>query len=513
MKRINMRKIREVFRLKFECKQSNARIARSVGIGETTVEQYLFRARRGGFTWPLPTHLDDEQLEAVLYPVIEEPSDGYELPDFQYIHKEIKKKGVTLQILWEEYTSQKKGYSYSRFCDLYKEWRVSDETWMPQIHKAGVNTFVDYSGLTVPIFDVKTGLKDFDAQVFVASLGASNYLFCEATRSQTQEDWIGSHKRMSEFFGGVTECWNPDNLKSGVKQADRYEPDINHSYLCLAQHCGVSVIPARVRKPKDKSKAEGGVYLTETQILARLRDRKFFSLEELNEAIRELLIKVNQKPFQKMPGSSRYSLYLEVDKPSLKPLPNTPYELFHWGQVRVNPSYHVMIEQVRYSVPYSFINKLIEFRHNERTVEFFHRGKSIAIHQRSFEKNAIITNDLHRPQKHQYQAKCTPEEIKKEATSIGECVLSWVDKVLEDQDFHIRQRTNTALGVVRLIKTFPKERLNMACKRGLFYGLFTRKSIKNMLETKTDLEPLPEKETTTPLPQQHINVRGAGYYL
>lgn len=512
MKRINMRKIREVFRLKFDLKLSNSKIAAAVGIGETTVEVYLCRAKRKGMTWPLPSDMDDEQLEKTLYPHTEEPLEGYVLPNFEHIHKQLTIRGVTLQLLWEEYTAHQVGYAYSQFCKLYRRWKKGGETWMLQTHKAGVNTFIDYAGDTIPIFDSKTGLHAFDAQIFVSALGASSYLFAEATESQAGRDWIGSHKRMNVFYDGVTECWVPDNLKTGVTHADRYEPEINRTYLDLAQHCGTSIVPARVRRPQDKSKAEGAVYLVETQILPRLRDRKFFSLEELNTAIREPLIQVNKKPFQKMPGSSRYSLYLELDKPALRPLPETPFELFHWGSMTVNPSYHIMIDQVPYSVPYAFVNKTIDFRYNERTVELFFKGKLIAMHLRSFERSIAVTNNHHRPPQHQHQAACTPEEIKKQAQNIGEPTLIWIERVLEDSSLHIKARINRTLGVVRLIKQYPKERLNAACSRGLYYENFTRRGLLDMLERELDKQPLPKQETIQPLPQEHCNVRGALYY-
>jgi transposase len=512
MKRINMRKLREVFRLKFDLKLSNKKIALAVGIGETTVETYLARAKKVGVTWPLPSDMDDKQLEEALYPHEEKPLDGYALPNFGHIHKQLTIRGVTLQLLWEEYTDLHVGYSYSQFCKLYYRWKKGGETWMLQTHKAGVNTFIDYAGDTIPIYDSKTGLVAFDAQIFVSVLGASYYIFCEATRSQTGEDWIGSHKRMNEFYDGVTECWVPDNLKTGVTYSDRYEPEINRSYLDLAQHCGTSIVPARVRRPQDKSKAEGGVYFTETQILARLRDRKFFSLEELNVTLKELLLQVNHKPFQKMPGSSRYSLYLELDKPALKPLPETPFELFHWGSMTVNPSYHLTIEHVPYSVPYALVGKTVDFRYNERTVELFCKGKTIAIHPRSHERGVAVTNNQHRPPKHQYQAACTPDEIRKQAQNIGEPTTAWIERVLEDSSLHIKARINRTVGVVRLIKKYPKERLNAACARGVYYGNFTRRGLLDMLARELDKQPLPKEEPIKPLPQKHSNVRGALYY-
>jgi len=507
-----MRKIKDVLRLKFDGKLSNAKIARSINIGETTVEQYLFRARKADLTWPLPEDMDNEKLEAILYPPKEVSPDGYDLPNFEHIHKEIKRKGVTLQLLWEEYNSNQKGYSYSQFCNMYKLWKATDETWMIQTHKAGVNTFIDYAGLTISIFDPSTGLEAFNAQIFVSALGASSFIFCEATKSQTIEDWIGSHKRMNEYFGGVTECWVPDNLKSGITCANRYEPTPNRCYRDLADHYGVHIIPARVRKPKDKSKAEGGVYVVETQILAPLRDRKFYNLAELNGAIMNLLEALNKKPFQKMPGSSRYSLYLEIDKPALKPLPDMPYELSHWGKEKVGQSYHLTIEGVPYSVPYTFVLKDVEYRYNERTVEIFINDKLIALHGRSYEKGVPVTNNNHRPSKHQYQAQCTPEEIRKQARAIGEDCAVWVDCIFEDSFLHMTSRINRTLGVIRLAKTYENSRLNAACKRGLFYKNFLYQGIKDILKNNLDRQPLPVEETSGILPQDHNNIRGPIYY-
>lgn len=513
MKRLSMRKISEVLRLRIALGHSVEKIAKIIGIGETSVRRYLYLAKKVDISWPLPEGMGDEQLEQLLYPPVQSTTaSDPTLPDFESIHKELTKKGVTLQRLWEEYIENGRGYSYSRFCGLYSNWKSCNETSMIQTHKVGENTFIDYSGLTIPIQDPNTGKELFHAQIFVAALGASSYTFCEATKSQKSEDWIASHQRMSEYFGGVTEYWTPDNLKAGVIRADRYEPEINKTYLELSQHYGTCIVPARARKPQDKSKAEGAVYFVETQIIAALRNRIFFSLEELNDAIKPLLKDLNTKSFQKMPGSSRYSLYLELDKPALKTLPETPYELFYWGKLTVDPSYHITVEEVPYSVPYRYIKKIVEYRYNEKVVEVFFQGTRIAFHKKSLEKRVPVTEDHHRPRKHQYQAKCTAEEIRKQAQEIGVTTLEWVDRVLEDSSIYPKQRINTTLGVVRLTKEYSKERLNAACARGLFYENFKARSIRDILKRGLDKEPLPKQETITTLPQEHKNVRGAAYY-
>ena len=508
-----MRKIREVLRLRMTLAHSPEKIARAVGIAETTVRRYLTLWAKTGLTWPLPEDLSDDELEITLFPPIQKiRTGGGPLPDFAYIHKELKRKGVTLHLLWREYSIQEKAYSYSQFCLLYQRWREEEKSYMMQIHKAGDCTFIDYVGLTIPITDAATGEITFKAQIFVATLGASGYIFCEATRTQTSEDWIGSHRKMCEFFGGVTKCWGPDNLKAAVNRSDRYEPVLNTSYLCAAEHYGTCILPARVRKPQDKSKVESSVYSVETQILAPLRDRTFFSLEELNAEIEPALKSLNNKPFQKMPGSSRYSLYLEIDKPALSPLPDTPFEFFQWGSTVVDSGYHIFIEGIPYSVPYKLIGHSIEFRYNERVVEFFYKGKQITLHLRSHTLGQPVTKDNHRPIRHQYQAKCTPEEIYKTAQDIGAKTLEWVDHVLRDSSLHIRQRINTTLCVVRLTKTHSNSRLNAACDRALFYHNFKAAGIKDILQRGLDKSPLPKQELINPLPQEHKNVRGAGYY-
>jgi transposase len=515
MKRIVMRKIKEVFRLKFEFLRSNANIAQAVGIGETTVEEYLCRARKAGISWPLPVDMDDVGLESLLYPSKDKTLKHLPVPH-EKIHREFKKKNVTLNLLWEEYVREAQSsfrtpYSYSTFCESYQKWKQEDDTWMIQNHKAGESTFVDYAGLTIPVFDQETGEKEFDAQIFVSALGASGYIFCRAERSQKIEDWVGCHKKMSEYYGGVTQCWVPDNLKSAVTRADRYEPDINLTYSEAAAHYGAAVIPARVRKPRDKSKVESSVYLVETQILARLRDTRFYSLYDLNAAVLPLLDAVNRKSFRKMAGSSRRSLYIEIDRPALKPLPECPYELFFWGTCKVDKSYHILVEGVRYSVPYILAGRVVECRHNNRIIEFFSGGKQVAVHIRSAKAGDVVTDLTHLPKKHLGQARISPETLEAEAGEIGEEALQWVSEVLRDESLPIKQRINTALGLVRLSKKYPSERVNAACRRGVFYRNFKYGGIKDMLARGFDRIPL-LPETAIVLPQNHGNVRGSHYY-
>lgn len=513
MRRLAMKKIKEALRLRATLGLSAEKIAHAIGIGETTIRRYFLLAHKAGISWPLPEGMDEGQLEELLYPPVKRIK-GNDLPliDFEYVCKELKRKGVTLGKLWEELADGQKFYSYSQFCLLYKRWKDSGDVSMRQIHKGGEKTFIDYAGLTIPIYEPIHGEVSFKAQIFVAVLGASGYVFCEATASQKIEDWVASHKRMGEFFEGTTEAWIPDNLKAGVTKADRYEPDINSTYQELALHYGAHIIPARVRKPQDKSKAEGGVYFVETYILASLRDRKFFNLDELNEAIKPLVYRLNREPFQKMPGSSRYSFYLEIEQSTLKPLPDNSYELFLWGRTKVDSRYHIVIEDIPYSVPHNLVQKTVEFRYNARTVEVFYRSKCVAIHMKGSERYVPVTAMAHCPPKHQHQAKCTKEGVLELAKEIGSPTLMWVERVLEDSSLHLTQRINTALGVVRLTKTYSNERLNSACGRGLFYENFKARGIKDILKRGLDKDPLPIQKLSVPLPQNHSNIRGAAYY-
>ena len=326
-KKLSMRKIKEVMRLNASG-LSIRKISRSCNIPRSTVNDYPDRFSFAGLSWPLDPDLNDDQLNERLFSPSAVRSRDVERPepDWSVLSKELKRKAVTLLLLWQEYReNESDGYGYSQFCVLYRNWTKTLPVSMRQSHKAGEKLFVDYAGMTMPLTDSKTGNVSA-VQIFIASLGASQYLYAEATMSQRIPDWIGSHVRTFEFIGGVTEILVPDNLKSGVTKACRYEPDINKSYADMARFYGIAVIPARPRKPKDKAKVESGVQIIEREVLARLRDRKFFSLAELNTAIRELLSVVNKRPFQKL-DASRLELFNEIDKPALKPLPPEPLRI------------------------------------------------------------------------------------------------------------------------------------------------------------------------------------------
>jgi len=346
-KRLTMRKTREILRLRFDCKLTLSQIATSCGIGSSTVSDYLKRFEASPLTWPLPSTIDDTGLEHLLFPSTRIDHDPKRASaDWNYIHRELRRKSVTLILLWQEYKElNPDGYQYSQFCHLYRQWAGRIDPVMRQEHIAGEKLFVDYAGQTVNVFDPALQ-KNREAQIFIAALGASNYTYAEATWTQKLPDWIASHCRAYEYIGGITKVTVPDNLKSGVKNPCFYEPDINPTYLDMAQHYGTAIIPARVASPKDKAKVEVAVQIVERWILARLRNQTFFSLDHLNEAISKLLVELNSKPFQKLPGS-RKSMFESIDKPALSPLPQTPYQFAEWKKASVNIDYHIHL--ARYS--------------------------------------------------------------------------------------------------------------------------------------------------------------------
>ncbi len=372
-----MRKIHEVLRLHFEHGRSKREIARIINASPTTVSDYLARAKVAGLPYPMPADLDDAALEWRLFPPSEPSSVKRPAPNWLTVHNELRRKGVTLELLWQEYkVEQADGLQYSAFCDHYRRWRQQLTLSMRQTHTPGERLFVDYAGQTVGVTDGATG-EIRDAQIFVAVLGASNYTYLEATWSQQLPDWIGSHVRALEFFGGCTELWVPDNLRSGVTKASRYEPDLNPTYHDLAEHYGVAVLPARARRPKDKAKVENGVLVITRWVLARLRHQRFFSLNELNRALRTLLADVNQRPFKKLPGC-RASAFAEMDQPALRPLPQRRYEYAEWKVARVGIDYHVEIDGHYYSVPCQHARAQVDVRVTKMTVEIFQRGQRIA---------------------------------------------------------------------------------------------------------------------------------------
>lgn len=507
-----MRKIREVLRLKHAHNCSERAIAASCSIGRTTVAEYLRRAAGAGLTWPLPEDLDDAQLEQLLFPPIPKAGEDLRpLPDWEYIHKELRRKGVTRFLLWQEYKADHPaGIQYSQFCDRYLRWQGRQDPVMRQVHTAGEKLFIDYAGHKVGITDRATGEVRF-AELFVAVLGASSYLYCEATWSQGLPDWIASHIRAFEFFGGLPEVLVPDNLKAGVTSPHLYEPDLNPTYQDMAMHYDVAVVPARVRRPQDKGKAESGVQIAEQWILARLRNRTFFSLSQLNDAISSLLVELNTRPFQKLSGCRR-SMFEEVERSALKPLPKRRYQYAEWKKVRVHIDYHVQLNKHHYSVPYQLVKEELDARQTASTVEFFHNGKRVASHVRSHKKSGFTTLEAHMPASHQHYAKWTPERLVRWAEEAGGQTAAVISKILESRP-HPQQGFRSCLGIMSLGKSYGPDRLEAACNRALALETTSYKSIESILKNGLDGQPLPgRRDKQLELAIDHDNIRGPGYY-
>ena len=508
--RVTMRKIREILRLAWSCNQSRQSIATACGIGKTTVTDTLCRASAANLSWPLPFALDDEGLETLLYPTNSGSSHRKCIPpDWHALNSEfVTHKNLTLMLLWQEYKEQNpSGYQYSQFCELFRKWKKKLDLSMRQEHRAGEKMFVDYCGQTIPIVDASTG-EIRDAQVFVAVMGASNYTYAEATWSQSLADWTGSHVRTFSYFGAVPHCLVPDNLLSGVTKTCRYEPGINATYQEMATHYGTAVIPARVRKPRDKPKVEAGVQFVQRFILAGLRHHTFFSLAEANAAIKGRLELLNNRPFRKLPGT-RKSRFEELDHPAMLPLPELPYQYAQWKIARVHIDYHVDVEGHFYSVPYRLVREQVDVRYTSATVECFHKGNRIASHPRSFVKGKHTTDPEHMPTSHREYAEWTPERLVTWASQTGKATAAVVESILSRRAY-AEHGFRSCMGIISLGKRFGKERLEAACERALFIKGVSYASIKSILNNNLDQKPLPKQQEL--LTVTHDNIRGTDYY-
>ncbi len=505
-----MRKIREVFRLKFDHHISNRQIALSCKIARSTVGEYLFRFQQAALSWPLAQDIDDHQLEQMLYPKLPSvPADQRPVADWSYIHQQLRQKSVTLMLLWQEYKEQNPhGYQYSQFCNLYRQWAAKIDPVMRQEHRAGEKMFVDYAGQTVSVYDLH-GNQMREEQIFVAVLGASNYTYAEATWTQSLPDWIGSHSRAFAFFDGVAKVTVPDNLKSAVTKAGFFDPDINPTYLDMANHYGTAIIPARVRKPKDKAKVEVAVQVVERWILAKLRNRQFFSLRQLNQAIAELLGDLNNRPFQKLPGTRKFA-FESIDRPALYPLPSQAYQFAEWKKATVNVDYHIEIHRHYYSVPHTLIKKKIDVRITNNTIECFYKSRRVASHIRSDHKGRHSTVKEHMPKSHQKWAQWTPDRFMRWAAKIGPHTRALIENVLNARA-HPQQGFRSCLGILRLAKSYGDDRLEAASKRAVAIGGTSYRSVESILKHNLDQKPLPDQSSKTQ-PIEHINIRGARYY-
>jgi len=503
-----MRKIEEVLRLHHECGRSNRAIAQAVRASPTTVGDYLRRARLAELPWPLPEGMSEAALEAALFPPLPASKVSRPEPDWAAVHRQVGRSGVTLDLLWQEYREcHPDGYQYSGFCEHYRAFARALPVTLRQSHAPGERLFVDYSGQTVTIIDMATG-EERQAQIFVAVLGASSYTYVEATWTQGLGDWIGAHVRCLEYLGGAPELVVPDNLKSGVTHPCYYDPDLNPSYQEFAGHYGMAVLPARVRKPRDKAKVEAGVLLAQRWILARLRRQRFFSLAEVNTTIRPLLAALNARPFKKLPGS-RQSAFEEFDRPALRPLPATRYEFAQWKVATVGIDYHVELDRHYYSVPYRYARQKVDVRFTATAVEVFQKGERIASHPRSPLKGRHTTLEAHLAPAHQAVAGWNAQRFLDWAATVGPQTQAAVEQVLASR-VHPQQGYRTALGILRLGKTHGQERLEAACLRAIQIKAVTYRSIASIL--KHALERQTPTQVQAHLPPDHANVRGSKYY-
>jgi transposase len=489
---------------------SNRAIARASSVGVGTVSNYVRRAAAAGLSWPLPAELDDAALEAKLFPPPPPRGTPRPLPDFGWIHQELRRPGVTLQLLWHEYLEvHPSGYRYTQFCERYRQWRAKLRPAMRQVHRAGEKSFVDYSGKHPHLVDRRTG-ELVPVELFVGVLGASSYTYAEATPTQELEHWISAHEQMLRHFGGSSEIWVCDNLKSGVATACRYEPNVNRTYADLAEHYGAVVIPARPYHPKDKAKVETAILVAQRWILAALRDETFFCLGDLNRRIRELLELLNDKPMQKL-GVSRRELFERIDRPALRPLPASRYEITHWKPCRVNIDYHVEVAGNYYSVPYQLVHESVEACYTHSSVQILFKGKRVASHARLRGKGKHSTRPEHMPASHRAHAEWNPSRLIGWAERTGPATGRVVANLLESFR-HPEQGYRSCLGIMRLAKRYGTDRVEAACSRAEHLGSCRYRTVKNILAAGMDRLPLEVQQPPTTSVPPHDNIRGPAYY-
>jgi transposase len=504
-----MRKLRDVLRLKYETKLQQRAIAQACGLGLGTVNTYLQRAIAAGLTWPLPEDLDDAALEARLFtrPIGPGAIDRA-LPNWATLHQELKKPGVTLTLLWQEYRAQHPhGYAYSQFCERYRQWARRLTPSMRQVHRAGEKLFVDFSGKRPHLIDPTTG-EEVAVDLFVGVLGASGLIDAEATRTQDLPSWIAAHIRMLEYFHGSPAVWVPDQLKSGVTTASRYEPEINRTYADLARHDGAVVIPARPATPTDKPLVEVSVQIAQRWVLAVLRHQTFFTLADLNPAIRERIDAINDRSMKRI-GVSRRTLFAQIDRPALKPLPPTRYELAEWKGCRVNIDDHIEITHNFYSVPYQLVHERVEARFTAATVEVFFKHRAVAAHVRLTGRGRYATQVAHMPRAHRAHAEWTPSRLIAWAEQTGPATGRFVAGLLERRP-HPEQGYRACLGLMRLGREHGANRLEAAGARAEQLRSYRFRTVEHILKSQQDRLPLDEPPGRPAL--THENVRGATSY-
>ena len=504
-----MRRLREILRLRYEAGFTQRAIADACRIGLGTVSTYLQRAKAAALTWPLPDDLDDATLEACLFvqPAWPATSDRA-LPDWRQLHLELRKTGVTLMLLWQEdRAAHPTGYAYSQFCERYRAWARRMKPSMRQVHRAGEKLFVDFSGKRPHLVDPTTG-EEIAVELFVGVLGASGLIYAEATRRQDLSSWIGAHVRMLDFLHGSPAVWVPDNLKSGITTASRYEPEINRTYADLARHYGAVVIPARPATPTDKPLVEVSVQIAQRWVLAALRHQTFFTLAALNAAIYTRIEAINDRPMKRL-GVSRRALFAQLDRPALKPVPVTRYELAEWKGCRTNIDYHVEVDHNFYSVPYQLVHERVDARFTAATVEVFFKRRRVAVHLRLTGRGRYATQVDHMPRAHRAHAEWTPSRLIAWAEPSGPATGRVVAGILAQRP-HPEQGYRACLGLMRLGRHYGADRLEAACLRAERLRSFRFRTVEHILTHQQDRLPLDEPPARAPL--THENLRGALYY-
>ena len=511
--RLTMRKIKEVLRLKWESRLSNRAIGRACKLSCSTVSEYVQRATRAGLSWPLPEEVGEDELYRELFPASSQASDVQKaLPDWEQVHRELHQRGVTLKLLWMEYwEAHPDGYQYTQYCEYYRRWKGQLSPAMRLPHKGGEELEVDYAGMTLSIVNSESG-ELTQAQIFVATLAASSYTYAEAQSSQTLPNWIGGHIRAFAFLGGLPRLVKPDNLKAGVKSPCYYEPDINPTYQKMAEYYGVGVLPARVRKPKDKPNVENGVQNVERWVLAPLRKQIFFSVAEANQAMKPLLETLNNRQMKHL-GQSRRELFEELDRPALRPLPAQPYEFATWKSAKVNIDYHVEFEKHFYSVPSRLMQAQVDIRATEWLGGIFHQGSQVAVHPRSASLGKYSTRPEHMPSNHRFvldtsgATRGTPERLLHWGQQVGPLTAQLIEAILASRR-NPEQAYRSCLGILSLSRKHNQKAMETASQRMLNAQLLSYRDLKAELDalakTTSNVEQLP-------LPI-HENIRGKTYY-
>lgn len=502
-----MKKLKEVARLLLECNLGVRPIARACDISTSTASAYVEKFKELGAPYKEICEIDEDALFDLLFPGGEKTSTK-PLPDFTYLMGEMKKKGVTLQLLHEEYKKDNPdGYERSQFYQLYRDWIKKTDPVMRFTHKAGEKMFVDFSGDKPHYQDPATG-EIIEVELFVSVLGASSYIFAYALPDQTVGSFVKGNIRAFEYYGGCTDCLIIDNLKAGVTHACYYDPEINKTLAAMAEHYHSAVIPTRVAKPKDKAKVENAVLQAQRRIIATLRNRTFFSCAELNEAIREEVKKLNLRPMAGM-NKSRNDLFIEIEKPALRPLPEERFVIAFWKKAKVHIDYHVPVEKTYYSVPYTLIGEMVDIRYTGDGVEIYHKGKRAASHIRVNKPGAFITENLHMPSEHRQYLEWTPARIQKWGETIGPYTKALMEEIMEHRT-HPEHGFRSCLGIIRLSKTYSPERVENACKRALEIGAYNYRSVKSLLQRGLENAiSAGENKKIVPL---HTNIRGNEYY-